>query len=99
MPEKITVLTGSDWAGDRQSHKSINDISHNGPSAQVLGLCEGLAVASLCRECGCYMVLEDLCDSLVAKENASIVWVGKLDLQVKQLWSQGLVRNGRASVT
>lgn len=60
----------------------------------------GIALASLLRERGLELMLGNICDSSAAKGIASRVGRGKIKhLQVKQLWSQDLVRTGRAIVT
>lgn len=54
-------------------------------NAQIMGLCEGLAVASLCLEWGFEVVIESLCDSSAARCIASLVRSGKLKhLQARQ---------------
>ena len=69
-------------------------------NAQVLGLTEGLGVSSLCREWGLPSTVSCFCDSSAARGIASRVGVGRMKhLQVRQLWIQEQVRQGRATVS
>ena len=69
-------------------------------AAQVLGVAEGLGVASVCREWRLPSGLNCFCDSSAARGIASRAGVGKMKhLQVRQLWIQEVVREGRASVS
>lgn len=67
-------------------------------NAHVLGLWEGLGIVTLCKELSIPGIAESLCDSSGARGIASRVGPGKLKhVQANQLWTQDLVRCGRAT--
>lgn len=68
-------------------------------NSHVVGLSEGLGVATLCEEWRTPRGVESLSHSFAARGIASRAGSGKLDhLLVKHLWTQDLVNNRRATI-
>ena len=68
-------------------------------NAQVSGIIEGMGVVNLLAEWGSPLRLVSRCDSSAARGILQRVGVGKMKhLEVKTLWMQELVQNGRVSV-
>ena len=68
-------------------------------TAQVGGLTDSLGVQNLAQKWGCVLGLRSQCDSRAARGVLQRTGVGKLrHLEVKHLWVQDLVREGRVDV-
>ena len=69
-------------------------------NAQVMGMSEGLGVSGVCEEWCLGSELACFCDSSAARGIASRAGVGRMKhLEVRQLWVQEKVREGRVTVS